>query len=98
MQVSVNGAISFYENAPEFTTNRFPLGNRRKMVAAFWADVDTRGKGNVWYHETSDPVFLKRASKEILKAYPEVNYTAESLFIATWEKVGYYNAATAKVS
>ena len=94
----VNGAISFNRKAAEFTSNSFPLGNNRKLIAPFWADIDTSRKGNVWYHESSDPVFLKRASNEILKVYSEENYTAESLFIATWENVGYYNAGTTKVS
>ena len=96
--MSVNGALTFYKTAPEFTSNSFPLGDNREMVAPFWADIDTRRKGNVWYHETSDSISLKRSSKEIQEVYPEANYTAKGLFIATWEHVGYYNSTTAKVS
>ena len=96
--MSVNGALTFYESAPEFTSNSFPLGGNTEIIAPFWADVDTSIKGNVWYHEINDPMSLRRASKEIWRAYPEINYTAESLFIATWEHVGYYNATTTKVS
>ena len=96
--MSVNGALSFYEAVPEFTTSSFPLGDNREIIAPFWADVDTSRKGNVWYHESSNPVALKRASEEVLKAYPEANYTAKNLFIATWDQVGYYNAATTKVN
>ena len=98
VQVSVNGALSFNKIAPQFTSDPFPLGNNREIIAPFWADIDTSEKGNVWYHESSDPNFLKRASDEILKVYPETNFAAENLFIATWEQVGYYNAATTKVS
>ena len=96
--MSVNGALSFFKLAPKFTSDPFPLGNNREIIAPFWADVDTSRSGNVWYHESSDPNFLKRASDEILKVYPETNFAAESLFIATWEQVGYYNAAATKVS
>ena len=62
------------------------------------ADTDTSRKGNVWYHESSDPVSLNRASEQISRAYPEANYNAKSLFIATWEQVGYYDAAVTKVN
>ena len=96
--MSVNGALSCYGKAPEYTSNPFPLDDNKVIIAPFWADVDTSRKGNVWYHESSDPDLLKRASKEILKVYPETNFTAKCLFIATWDQVGYYNAATTKVS
>ena len=98
MQVNVNGALSFYEKAPEFTSNSFPLGDNRVIIAPFWTDTDTSRKGNVWYHESSDRVSLKRASEQISRAYPEANYNATSLFIVTWEQVGYYNAAVTKVN
>ena len=56
--------------APEFTSNSFPLGDNRQMVAPFWADI----------------------------VYPEANYTAKGLFVATWDHVGYYNSTTNKAS
>ena len=84
--------------APEFTSNNFPLYDNREIIAPFWADIDTSRRGNVWYHESSDPVSLKRANEEIKKAYPDIRYKAEALFIVTWEHVGYYNAKANKVA
>ena len=97
IQVSVNGALSCYEKAPEFTSDPFPLGSNRQIIAPFWTDIDTSRRGNIWYHESTDRNFLKRASEEILKVYPETNFTANCLFIATWDHVGYYNSTTTKV-
>ena len=95
--MSVNGAVTFNEMAPDFTSSPFPLGDNREIIAPFWADIDTSRRGNVWYHESSNPISLKRANKEIQRAYPGVQYKAESLFIVTWEHVGYYNAKATKV-
>ena len=95
--MSVNGAVTFNEMAPDFTSSSFPLGDNREIIAPFWADIDTSRRGNVWYHESSNPISLKRANEEIQRAYPGVQYKAENLFIVTWERVGYYNAKATKV-
>jgi len=68
------------------------------MVAPFWADVDTRGTGNVWYRESINPDLLDRANREIARVFPaQIPFTASDLFIATWEGVGYFNSKTDKV-
>ena len=95
LQVNTNGAISFEYAITQFTPNAFPLSSSRTLIAPFWADVDTRGTGDVWYHNSTDADLLNRASKEIRNAFPTqaaAGFTATDLFIATWNRVGYYHS------
>ena len=69
------------------------------IIAPYWADVDTRGTGRVFYRQTSDPSLLARATSEIRTAFPESsNVTIINLLIATWNRVGYYFRNTDKVN
>ena len=64
----------------------------------YWADVDTRGVGDVYYRQTTDPNLLARATSEIRAAFPSSrNVTIRRLLIATWDNVGYYFQSTDKV-
>ena len=68
------------------------------MIAPFWADVDTRGTGNVFYRQTTDPNLLARATNEIKSAFrTSSNTTITNLLIVTWDAVGYYSQHTDKV-
>ena len=99
-QVSTNGAISF-GTIVKYVVKPFPLDGGRKIVAPFWADVDTRGNtGRVWYGESKNEANLMRAAREIREAYPyhvPNDFEITSLFIATWEDVGYYDQKSDKV-
>ena len=71
------------------------------IIAAFWGDVDTRGTGTVWYQESTDNALLNRASMDIRDAFPTQaaeGFTATGLFIATWDRVGYFDSHTDLVS
>ena len=71
------------------------------LIAAFWGDVDTRGTGTVWYQRSTDNALLNRASMDIRNAFPTqaaAGFTATDLFIATWDRVGYFNSHTDLVS
>ena len=47
LQVSTNGLVSFDGPLPEYTGELFPLG--REVIAPFYADVDIRTSGDVFY-------------------------------------------------
>lgn len=51
MYINNNGNISFGTSYGTFSSNPFPDPGF-VMVAPFWADVDTRGTGQVWYKVT----------------------------------------------
>ena len=69
-----------------------------RFVAPYWADVDIRGTGQVFYRETTDPSLLARASSEIrVLLNMSEDFEITNLFIATWYAVGYYEGGTDKV-
>ena len=100
--------ISFTRQVRTFTPQAFPLEGSLQLIAPYWADVDTRpsGSGNVWYRETStsDSELIARARSDIMRdplLFPEVDFSTflpTSIFIATWDRVGYYNQRSDKVS
>lgn len=102
MQINSNGIISFGEEVTAFQPDPFPLPNI-KVIAPFWADVDTTGIGTVWYRVTSDAVLLDRARSDVLQnpiLFPGVdlqNFFPTLLLIATWDHVGYFDQQTDKV-
>ena len=97
-QINDNGIISFGSRYNVRTPLAFPLyGNQ--IIAPYWADVDSRESGQVFYRQTTDPSLLARATSEIRAAFPESrNFTIQNLLIATWYRVGYYNLNSDKVS
>ena len=71
------------------------------MIAVYWGDVDTGPEdgGTVWYRESSNSLLLSRFKDEIQAAFPNQRvFTPTSLFIVTWDHVGYYSGKTDKVS
>ena len=101
LQVNNNGAISFTTSVSQFTPAAFPLSGNLQLVAPYWADVDTRGTGTVWYREVTDmrSPLLANASDLIRSAFVgQQTFVPTSLFIATWDHVGYFNSRTDKVA
>ena len=98
-QINDNGVISFGDPYNVRTPLSFPLRSSSSMlIAPYWADVDTRGIGDIYYRQTADPSLLARATSEIRAAFSSSrNVTIESLLIATWDNVGYYFRNTDKV-
>uniref|UniRef100_A0A803TKE2 Sushi, nidogen and EGF like domains 1 n=1 Tax=Anolis carolinensis TaxID=28377 RepID=A0A803TKE2_ANOCA len=91
LYVNNNGIISFLKEVSQFTPVAFPISNDRRVVAAFWADVDNRRAGQVYYRETKDKAILERATKDIWQYFPEFpEFSAQWVFIATWYQVTFF--------
>jgi len=98
MQVHDNGIISLDRSFVTSHTVSLPLPENDKVIAPFWANIDIRNIGNVYYRETTDPSLLSRATSEIRATFPKSkNVTITSLFIVTWDSVGYYYRHNDKV-
>nr|CAD7429102.1 unnamed protein product [Timema monikensis] len=94
--VNSNGLLSFLTEIPSFFNIQFPLDY--PVIAPLYTNVDTRGSGTVYYRETQDPSLLERASDAVRESFSSAaDFTATSLFIATWDNVGYYNRGSDKV-
>ena len=78
-----------------------PLGGSEKLITPFWADVDTsNGGGKVEYTESNSLTLLAKASAQINSAFDfpvGSEFSATSVFFATWEKVRYHGSMDDKV-
>ena len=98
-QVNDNGVISFNSRYNVRTPLSLPLSGSDQIIAPYWADVDTRGTGQIFYRQTTNASLLVRATNKIRAAFPaSQGVTIRSLLIATWSSVGYYYYNTDKVS
>ncbi|XP_064599623.1 nidogen-1-like isoform X3 [Liolophura sinensis] len=88
--VNLNGHLSFETELPVYQAN-LVLPSGYQIIAAFLADIDTRATGSVYYRETSDSSLIQRAAADIRSHFAAFSdFQPRTLFIATWEKVGYF--------
>lgn len=72
----------------------FPIAKDRCVVAAFWADVDNRRAGDVYYREATDPATLRRATEDVRRYFPELpGFSATWAFVATWYRVTFFGGS-----
>ena len=92
--MNTNGVISFIQTVSTYTPDPFPLANDARMIAPFWADIDTTRGGTVWYRETTDKQLLDRATDEVRAYFPKfMKFRASWIFIATWDHVAFYGCS-----
>ncbi|XP_051624933.1 sushi, nidogen and EGF-like domain-containing protein 1 [Manacus candei] len=98
--VNNNGVVSFGTRVPEFTPQPFPLPGHRPFVAPYWADVDTRLGGDVWYRQSRDPELLERLAQDLAPTVPPGDPPPRPTWalVATWDRVAYFGAASDKVN
>ncbi|XP_028390868.1 sushi domain-containing protein 2-like [Dendronephthya gigantea] len=87
--VNTNGVISFKDSVEEFTPITFPKKNNQPMIAPYWADVDTRNGGEVFYRQSTSVELFQRATNDVKKYFPGQfpSFQASWVFIATWQNV-----------
>nr|XP_021407972.1 sushi, nidogen and EGF-like domain-containing protein 1 [Lonchura striata domestica] len=100
LYVNNNGVVSFGTMVPEFTPQPFPLPGHHPFVAPYWADVDTRLGGNVFYRQSRDAQLLARLAQDLAPAVPPGDLPPQPTwaFVATWDRVAYFGAASDKVN
>ncbi|XP_053908613.1 sushi, nidogen and EGF-like domain-containing protein 1 [Cuculus canorus] len=100
LYVNNNGGVSFGVGVPEFTPEPFPLSGHRPFVAPFWADVDNRLEGNIFYRQSREPKLLSRLEKDlkVLSEPSEMSPRPTWAFVATWDGVSYFGSASKKVN
>ncbi|XP_032125419.1 sushi, nidogen and EGF-like domain-containing protein 1 isoform X3 [Sapajus apella] len=93
--VNNNGIISFLKEVSQFTPVAFPIAKDRCVVAAFWADVDNRRAGDVYYREATDPATLRQATEDVRRYFPELpDFSATWVFVATWYRVTFFGGSS----
>ena len=97
-QVSTDGALSFGERLQSYSGDHLSMANTA-LIAPFWADVDTREVGEVFYRQTNESSCIANVTSIIRAAFEDaVGFTPFTVFIATWSNVGYSNRKTDRVS
>ncbi|XP_074154067.1 sushi, nidogen and EGF-like domain-containing protein 1 [Sminthopsis crassicaudata] len=95
LYVNNNGIISFLKEVSQFTPVAFPISRDRCVVAAFWADVDNRRAGEVYYRESKEQPTLQRATEDIWRYFPELpDFSAQWVFVATWHRVTFFGGSS----
>ncbi|XP_071318954.1 alpha-tectorin-like [Trachinotus anak] len=88
--VNHNGHLTFAAPWSRFTALQFPMRGSRDIIAPFWVDLDNRNNGQILYNQyTSGPV-LQQATQDINAYFPELNFNASWVFVATWYQVAYF--------
>ncbi|XP_042653124.1 sushi, nidogen and EGF-like domain-containing protein 1 [Tyto alba] len=100
LYVNNNGVVSFGTGVPEFTPQPFPLPGHRPFVAPYWADVDTRLGGEVFYRQSREPELLARLARDLVPAVAPSDPAPRPTwaFVATWHRVSFFGAASDKVN
>uniref|UniRef100_A0ACB8FSC6 Uncharacterized protein n=1 Tax=Sphaerodactylus townsendi TaxID=933632 RepID=A0ACB8FSC6_9SAUR len=96
--VNNNGVVSFDNPVSQYTPDPFPLTDGRAFVAPFWADVDNRITGEVYYRQSQDEQLLWRVTADINAYFPKVTFKATWVFVATWDQVAFYGSLSSKVN
>lgn len=90
-QVNHNGHLTFDTPWSSYVPQPFPLYGSRDIIAPFWTDLDNRINGQVYYNQyTSSSILLQQATRDIRRYFPELSFSAEWVFVATWNEVAYY--------
>ncbi|PIO34375.1 hypothetical protein AB205_0044100 [Aquarana catesbeiana] len=97
-QVNNNGLLSFGSPISQFTPQALPVAFGNPFLAIFWADVDNRLAGDIYYRQSTDPSLLSRATSDIRTYFHAMDFTAQWVFVATWHRVAYYGSSTNKVN
>lgn len=79
-----------------YTPDPLPLDDDDYIVIApFWADVDIRIGGEIYYRESTDPQLLQRATKDVRSVYFDMRakgFQAKWVLVATWYEVPFWGA------
>ncbi|XP_078528048.1 uncharacterized protein LOC144804633 isoform X2 [Lissotriton helveticus] len=92
LYVNTNGLLSFLMPVRIYDPHPFPEMAYSAVVAVYWADVDIRIAGEIYYRQSTDPDLLQNATSDIKTYFPSYDFTATWMFIATWDHVAYYNS------
>uniref|UniRef100_A0A668AVX6 Si:ch73-329n5.2 n=1 Tax=Myripristis murdjan TaxID=586833 RepID=A0A668AVX6_9TELE len=91
--VNNNGHLTFDAAWGRFTPYRFPGNPSRDLIAPFWTDLDNTQNGQVLYNQYTSGSVLQRATQDINTYFPDLNFVANWVFVATWYEVAYYSTS-----
>ncbi|XP_059386332.1 uncharacterized protein LOC132121165 [Carassius carassius] len=96
--VNNNGYLTFNQSSSQFVPYSFPARGSQDIIAGLWTDLDNRLRGVVSYHQYTSGNVLTRATQDINTHFPNLNFTASWVFVATWDKVAYFSLTNTETS
>ncbi|XP_026077990.1 sushi, nidogen and EGF-like domain-containing protein 1 [Carassius auratus] len=96
--VNNNGHLTFNQSSSAFVPYSFPASRSQDVIAGLWTDLDNRQRGVVSYRQYTSGNVLTRATQDINTHFPNLNFIASWLFVATWDKVAYFNLNNTETS
>ncbi|KAG8549721.1 hypothetical protein GDO81_019897 [Engystomops pustulosus] len=98
LYVNNNGLLSFYLPIVQWYPQKLPVASNNPFLAVFWSDVDNTVAGDIYYRSSTEPELLARASSDIRTYFYSTNFTGSWVFVATWDRVAYYDSSGSKVN
>uniref|UniRef100_A0A8C2KSS2 Si:ch73-329n5.2 n=1 Tax=Cyprinus carpio TaxID=7962 RepID=A0A8C2KSS2_CYPCA len=89
--VNNNGHLTFNEPSSQFVPYSFPANRNQDIIAGLWTDLDNSVRGVVSYHQYTSGNVLTRTTQDINTHFPNLNFSASWVFVATWDKVAYFS-------
>ncbi|KTG01463.1 hypothetical protein cypCar_00042374 [Cyprinus carpio] len=89
--VNNNGDLTFDGPLSQPKPSNLQSQLNRDIIAPLWTDMDNTVSGTISYRQVTSGRLLLAATNNINQYFPYLNFTASWLFIATWDKVPYYN-------
>ncbi|XP_026079055.1 mucin-like protein [Carassius auratus] len=96
--VNNNGHLTFNQSSSAFVPYSFPARGSQDIIAGLWTNLDNRQRGVVSYQQFTSGNVLTRATRDINTHFPNLTFTASWVFVATWDKVAYFNLNNTETS
>uniref|UniRef100_A0A673J8E4 NIDO domain-containing protein n=1 Tax=Sinocyclocheilus rhinocerous TaxID=307959 RepID=A0A673J8E4_9TELE len=96
--VNNNGHLTFNQPSSAYVPYSFPARGSQDIIAGLWTDLDNRQRGVVSYRQYTSGNVLTHATQDINTHFPNLNFTASWVFVATWDKVAYYSLTNTETS
>ncbi|XP_073722061.1 uncharacterized protein [Misgurnus anguillicaudatus] len=87
--VNNNGYLTFKPIWYIYFPYRFPNGGK-DIIAPFWTYINLFN-GVISYRQYTSGSVLTQATQDINQYFPDLSFSASWVFVATWDRVGYYH-------
>nr|XP_055041676.1 sushi, nidogen and EGF-like domain-containing protein 1 [Misgurnus anguillicaudatus] len=88
--VNNNGHLTFDTAWYSYIPYGFQAYGGKDIIAPLWTDIDNRLNGVISYQQYASGSVLTQATQDINQYFPDLNFSASWVFVATWDRVAYF--------
>ena len=87
-----NGVLSFGSSftTPSSGGSNFNIVSSPPIIAPFWADIDVRSGGTIYYRQDNTSLIAHQVQQAINMQFPDIEFYPSLVFVATWDRVAPY--------